>query len=80
MDLNPAIWLPGKPIIVSPRSAAQFGQCAALQANCGGYAENFRRLLEISNPSAPNVNTYGSITSLDSGGTQHYDGLLLNAR
>jgi len=80
VDLNPAIWLPGKPVIVSPTSAAQFGQCAALQANCGGYAENFRRLLEISNPSAPNVNTYGSITSLDSGGTQHYDGLLLNSR
>ena len=32
--------------------AAQFGQCAALQANCGGNAENFRRLLEISNPIA----------------------------
>ena len=80
VDLNPAIWLPGKPVIVSPASAAQIGQCAALQANCGGFAENFRRLLEISNPGAPNVNSYGSITSLDSGGTQHYDGLLLNSR
>ncbi|MBZ5576203.1 MAG: carboxypeptidase-like regulatory domain-containing protein [Acidobacteriia bacterium] len=80
VDLNPAIWLPGKPVIASPASAAQFGQCAGLQANCGGSAENFRRLLEITNPTAPNVNDYGSITSLDSGGTQHYDGLLSNAR
>src|SRR5579871_6472273 len=80
VDLNPAIWLPGKPVIASPSSAAQFGQCAALQANCGGSAENFRRLLEVTNPTAPNVNDYGSITSLDSGGTQHYNGLLANAR
>jgi Carboxypeptidase regulatory-like domain/TonB dependent receptor len=80
VELNPAIWLAGKPVIASPSSAAQFGQCAALQANCGGSAENFRRLLEVSNPSAPGVNEYGSITSLDAGGTQHYDGLLANAR
>jgi hypothetical protein len=80
VDLNPAIWLPGKPVIASPSTAAQFGQCASLQANCGGSAENFRRLLEITNPGAPNVNTYGSITSLDAGGTQHYNGLLLNTR
>jgi len=80
VDLNPAIWLPGKPVIASPSTAAQFGQCASLQANCGGSAENFRRLLEITNPGAPNVTTYGSITSLDAGGTQHYNGLLLNTR
>ena len=80
VDLNPAIWLPGKPVIASPSSAAQFGQCAALQANCGGTAENFRRLLEMTNPTAPNVKNYGSITSLDSGGTQNYNGLLLNTR
>jgi hypothetical protein len=80
VDLNPALWLPGKPVIASPSTGAQFGQCAALQANCGGSAENFRRLLELANPSAPNVRTYGSITSLDAGGTQHYDGLLTNAR
>ena len=80
VDLNPAIWLTGKPVIASPTTGAQFGQCAALQANCGGGAENFRRLLELTNPSAPNVTTYGSITSLDASGTQHYDGLLLNGR
>jgi hypothetical protein len=80
VELNPAIWLPGKPVIASPSTAAQFGQCAGLQANCGGNAENFRRLLEITNPTAQNVNDYGSITSLDSGGTQHYDGLLMNSR
>jgi hypothetical protein len=80
VDLNPALWLPGKPVISSPSTAAQFGQCADLAANCGGTAENFRRLLEQTNPTAPNVNTYGSITSLDAGGTQHYNGLLLNTR
>jgi hypothetical protein len=80
VELNPAIWLPGKPVIVSPSTGAQFAQCAALQANCGGNAENFRRLLELTNPSAPNGNVYGSITSLDAGGTQNYNGLLLNSR
>ncbi len=80
VDLNPAIWLPGKPVIASPATPAQFGQCAALEANCGGSAENFRRLLELTNPTAPNVTTYGSITSLDASGTQHYNGLLLNTR
>ena len=80
VDLNPALWLPGKPVIASPSTPAQFGQCAALQANCGGSAENFRRLLELANPSAPNVNVYGSITSLDSGATQNYNGLLTDAR
>jgi hypothetical protein len=80
VDLNPAIWLPGKPAIASPTTAAQFGQCATLQANCGGSAENFRRLLEISNPSAPGVNAYGSITSLDAGGTQNYNGMLASTR
>ncbi len=80
VELNPAIWLPGKPVIASPSTGAQFAQCAALQANCGGNAENFRRLLEVTNPSAPNGNVYGSITSLDAGGTQNYNGLLLNSR
>ncbi len=80
IDLNPALWLPGKPVITTPSSAAQFGQCASLQANCGGIAENFRRVLELANPSAPNVNDYGSITSLDSGATQNYNGLLASAR
>jgi hypothetical protein len=80
VDLNPAIWLSGKPVIASPTTAAQFGQCATLQANCGGSAENFRRLLEVSNPSAPGVNAYGSITSLDAGGTQNYNGLLISSR
>jgi hypothetical protein len=80
VELNPALWLPGKPVISNPSTAAQFGQCAALQANCGGNAENFRRVFEVTNPAAPNVITYGSVTSLDSGGTQHYEGLLANAR
>jgi Carboxypeptidase regulatory-like domain len=78
VDLNPPQWLPGKPIIAQPSTAADFGQCAALQANCGGNAENFRRLLELRNPSAGNI--YGSITGLDASGTQNYNGLLLNSR
>jgi hypothetical protein len=80
VELNPALWLAGKPVIVSPSTAAQFGQCAALQANCGGTAENFRRLLEVTNPTAPNGNVYGSLTSLDASGTQNYNGLLVNTR
>ena len=80
VDLNPALWLPGKPVIASPSTAAQFGQCAALQANCGGSAESFRRLFALTNPTAPNGNVYGSVTSLDSGGNQSYQGLLLNSR
>lgn len=80
VDLNPAIWLPGKPVIASPSTTAQFGQCAALEANCGGSAENFRRLFELTNPTAPNVTSYGSITSLDASGTQHYNGMLLSGR
>jgi hypothetical protein len=34
----------------------------------------------MTNPSAPNVNTYGSITNLHASGTQNYNGLLLNTR
>lgn len=40
---------------------------------------NQRRLLELTNPSAPGVNLLGSMTQFDDGGTQRYNGLLLNA-
>ena len=77
VDLNPPIMLPGLPVIASASTPAQIAQCATLQANCSSN-ENQRRLLELANPSAGNI--YGSITDLDSSGTQHYNGLLLNTR
>ena len=77
VDLNPPQLLPGVPNFVQAFAPAQIALCANLQANCTSN-ENQRRLLELTNPSAGNV--YGSLTSLDSSGTQHYDGLLLNAR
>ena len=71
VDLNPAILIPGN------CAAGQYGLTAA--GPCSTTAnENSRRLLELANPSAGN--SYGTITSLDDSGTQHYDGLLLNAR
>ena len=39
-----------------------------------------RRLLEVTNPGAPNVNTLASMEQLDDGGTERYHGLLLNTR
>jgi len=77
VDLNPPLLIPGVPNFLQAFTPAQQAMCASLQANCTTN-ENQRRLLESANPSAGNV--YGSMTSLDSGGTQHYDGLLLNAR
>jgi hypothetical protein len=77
VDLNPPQLIPGVPNFLEAFTPAQQALCASLQANCTTN-ENQRRLLELRNPSAGNV--YGSLTSLDSSGTQHYDGLLLNAR
>jgi hypothetical protein len=77
VDLNPPQLLPGVPNFLQAFAPAQMALCANLQANCTSN-ENQRRLLELTNPSAGNV--YGSLTSLDSSGTQHYDGMLLNAR
>ena len=77
VDLNPPQLLPGVPNFLQAFAPAQIALCANLQANCTSN-ENQRRLLELTNPSAGNV--YGSLTSLDSSGTQHYDGLLVNAR
>ncbi len=77
VDLNPPQLLPGVPNFLQAFTPGQIAMCASLQANCTSN-ENQRRLLELTNPSAGNA--YGSLTSLDSSGTQHYDGLLLNAR
>ena len=77
VDLNPPQLLPGVPNFLEAFAPAQIAMCANLKANCTSN-ENQRRLLELTNPSAGDV--YGSLTSLDSSGTQHYDGLLVNAR
>jgi Carboxypeptidase regulatory-like domain len=77
VDLNPPQLLPGVPNFLQAFTPVQIAMCASLQANCTSN-ENQRRLLELTNPSAGNA--YGSLTSLDSSGTQHYDGLLVNAR
>jgi hypothetical protein len=77
VDLNPPQLLPGVPNFLNAFSPGQIAMCANLQANCTSN-ENQRRLLELTNPAAGNA--YGSLTSLDSSGTQHYDGLLVKAR
>ena len=71
VDLNPPQLIPGN-CVAGQYGLTKPGPCSTT-AN-----ENQRRLLELTNPSAGN--TYGSLTSLDSSGTQHYDGLLVNAR
>src|SRR5262249_26362696 len=52
-------------------------QCAALQANCSSNIDQ-RRILELTNPSGV-ANLLGNMTQFDDGGTQRYNGLLLNA-
>jgi len=74
VELNPAQLLPGVPNLLSP-TAAQLPQCAALAANCPSNV-NQRRLLSLSNPSTSGA--LGYLTQYDDGGTQNYNGLLLN--
>jgi Carboxypeptidase regulatory-like domain len=70
VDLNPGQYIPGNCV------AGQYGLTApglcTQSTNVNG-----RRLLELTNPSAGNL--LGPMTSLDDGGTQSYNGLLLNA-
>ena len=70
IDLNPAQYVPGNCV------AGQFGLTAPGPCSTANNVNN-RRLLELTNPSASNV--LGSMTQLDDGGTQRYNGLLLNA-
>jgi hypothetical protein len=75
IELNPAQYIPGS----SP--FPKYGFCppnpdGSFPNSCTGN-ENNRRLLELTNPSAGNL--LGSMTQFDDGGTQHYNGLLLNA-
>jgi hypothetical protein len=70
IDLNPAQFIPGN------CAAGQFGLAAPGPCSSANNVNN-RRLLELTNPSAGNV--LGSMTQLDDGGTQRYNGMLLNA-
>jgi hypothetical protein len=73
IELNPGLFIPGN------CAAGQYGLTAT--GPCTQSTNlNARRLLGLTNPNAPNVQTLGSITQLDDGGTQRYNGLLLNAR
>jgi hypothetical protein len=73
VDVNPGLFIPGN------CNAGQYGLTSAGPCTQSGNIHN-RRLLELANPGAPNVNTLGSMEQLDDGGTQRYNGLLLNTR
>jgi Carboxypeptidase regulatory-like domain len=73
VDLNPGIFIPGN------CSAGLYGLTATGPCTQSGNVNN-RRLLELTNPSAQNVNTLGPVDMLDDGGTQRYNGLLLSTR
>src|SRR5215831_14361793 len=73
IELNPGLFIPGN------CAAGEYG--LTTPGPCTQSTNlNARRLLGLTNPNAPNVQTLGSITQLDDGGTQRYNGLLLNAR
>ena len=69
-DLNPAQFIPGT------CNAGQYGLTAPGPCTNAKNINN-RRILELTNPAAGNI--LGSMTQLDDGGTQRYNGLLLNA-
>jgi hypothetical protein len=73
IELNPGVFIPGN------CGPGQYGLVAPGPCTQSGNI-NQRRLLNLTNPTARNVNTLGSLTQLDDGGTQSYHGLLLNAR
>jgi hypothetical protein len=73
VDLNPGLFIPGN------CAAGQYGLTAPGPCTQSNNI-NQRRLLLLTNPNAPKVNTLGSMEQLDDGGTQRYNGLLLNAR
>jgi hypothetical protein len=73
VELNPGIFIPGN------CNAGQYGLTAPGACTQSGNVNN-RRLLELTNPTALNVNTLGPEDQLDDGGTQRYNGLLLSTR
>ena len=70
IDLNPGQFIPGNCVP---------GQYGLIKPGACSNADNVnqRRLLELTNPAAGNI--LGSMTQLDDGGTQRYNGMLLNA-
>jgi len=73
VDLNPGLFIPGNCV------AGQYGLTAPGPCTQSNNI-NQRRLLLLTNPTAPKVNTLGSMDQLDDGGTIRYNGLLLNGR
>src|SRR5438876_1106314 len=73
IDLNPGVFIPGNCV------PGQYGLTAPGPCSQSGNVDR-RRRLNLTNPAAPNVNTLGAMPQLDDGGTQSYNGLLLNAR
>jgi hypothetical protein len=71
VDLNPAQFIPGN------CTAGQYGLTAPGPCSTGNNID-YRRTLELTNPAATR-NLLGSLTQMDDGGTQRYNGLLLNA-
>ena len=67
LELNPAQYIPGNCV------AGQYGLLAPGPCSTGGNV-NQRRLLNLTNPQV----NLGYLTSYDTGGTQGYNGLLLN--
>ena len=86
VDLNPGQWIPGYST-TNPNNGCAITTASVNTVSgvipAGTYPNscsnnlNQRRLLETENPSAGNL--LGPMTSLDDGGTQSYNGLLLNA-
>jgi hypothetical protein len=66
--LNPAVYIPGN------CTAGQYGLTTAGACSTLGNIQA-RRVLNLANP--PEGRHYGAISSLDDGGTGHYNGLLL---
>jgi len=73
IDLNPGIFIPGSCV------PGQYGLTAPGPCSQSSNVDR-RRLLNLTNPTAPNVNTLGTMTQLDDGGTPRYNGLLLTTR
>ena len=73
IDLNPGLFIPGN------CAAGEYGLTAAGPCTQSNNINQRRRLL-LTNPTAPKVNTLGPMEQLDDGGTQRYNGLLLNGR
>jgi hypothetical protein len=73
IELNPGLFIPGN------CAPGEYGLIAPGPCTQSSNVDR-RRLLILTNPTAPNVNTLGSMTQLDDGGMQSYHGLLLTTR